>query len=101
MSKTSARVTNSSFVLECKSYCCISLFHKILKNKALAMLMLCFFCLQVAHAQELRCNVQVMSSKIEGTNKKVYETLQKAIYEFMNNRAWTSHTYTARRTHRM
>jgi hypothetical protein len=36
-----------------------------------------------------------MSSKIEGTNKKVYETLQKAIYEFMNNRAWTSHTYTA------
>jgi hypothetical protein len=45
-------------------------------------------------SQELRCNVQVVSQQIQGTNKQVFETLQKAIYEFMNNRVWTDHVYT-------
>jgi len=45
-------------------------------------------------AQELRCNVQVISQQIQGTNKQVFQTLQNAIYEFMNNRVWTDHVYT-------
>ena len=45
-------------------------------------------------AQELRCNVQVVSQQIQGTNKQVFQTLQNAIYEFMNNRVWTDHVYT-------
>lgn len=44
--------------------------------------------------QELRCNVQVVSQGIQGTNKQVFQTLQNAIYEFMNNRVWTDHVYT-------
>ncbi|MGM0496755.1 MAG: DUF4835 family protein [Bacteroidota bacterium] len=40
-------------------------------------------------AQELRCNVQVNSSQIQGTNKEVFRTLQKDIYEFVNERSWT------------
>ena len=40
-------------------------------------------------SQELRCNVQVVSSQIQGTNKEVFRTLQDEIYEFMNNRIWT------------
>jgi len=44
-------------------------------------------------AQELRCNVSVVSSQIQGTNKQVFQTLQNAIYEFMNNTAWTNHIY--------
>jgi hypothetical protein len=44
--------------------------------------------------QELKCNVQINTSQIQGTNKKVYQTLQTALYEFMNNKAWTTHTYT-------
>jgi hypothetical protein len=43
--------------------------------------------------QELRCNVQVVSQQIQGTNKQVFQTLQNAIYEFMNNRVWTDHVY--------
>lgn len=43
--------------------------------------------------QELRCNVQVISQQIQGTNKQVFQTLQNAIYEFMNNRVWTDHVY--------
>ncbi|MCP4309964.1 MAG: DUF4835 family protein [Bacteroidetes bacterium] len=45
-------------------------------------------------AQEFRCNVQVISQQIQGTNKQVFQTLQNAIYEFMNNRVWTDHVYT-------
>jgi len=40
-------------------------------------------------SQELRCSVGVSSMEIEGTNKDVFITLQKAITEFMNNRRWT------------
>lgn len=47
----------------------------------------------IAAAQELRCNVQVVSQQIQGTNKQVFQTLQNAIYEFMNNRVWTDHVY--------
>ncbi len=45
------------------------------------------------NAQELKCNVQVVSQKISGSNKQVFETMQNAIFEFMNNRVWTDHVY--------
>ncbi len=48
----------------------------------------------LAVGQEFRCNVQVVSQQIQGTNKQVFQTLQNAIYEFMNNRVWTDHVYT-------
>ncbi|MEN8157486.1 MAG: DUF4835 family protein [Bacteroidota bacterium] len=47
-----------------------------------------------ASGQELRCNVQVNHTKVQGTNVQVFQTLQNAIYEFMNNRVWTDHVYT-------
>jgi len=47
----------------------------------------------VAQAQELKCNVQVISQKVAGSNKQVFETMQNAIFEFMNNRVWTDHVY--------
>ncbi len=45
-------------------------------------------------AQELKCNVQIVSQQIQGTNKQVFQTLQNAVYEFMNDRVWTNHVYT-------
>ncbi len=44
-------------------------------------------------AQELKCNIQINSQKIQGTNRVVYQTLQTALYEFMNNTSWTNHVY--------
>ena len=38
--------------------------------------------------------MQVLSQQIQGSNKQVFQTLQNAIYEFMNNRVWTNHVYT-------
>lgn len=40
-------------------------------------------------AQELNCTVKVIHSQVQGTNTGVFETLETAITEFMNNRSWT------------
>ncbi len=45
------------------------------------------------NAQELQCNVSVSSKQIEGTNRDIFNTLQKALSEFMNNRRWTERQY--------
>jgi hypothetical protein len=44
-------------------------------------------------AQELNCNVQISAQKIQGSNRQVFETMQRDIYEFMNNTVWTNHVY--------
>ena len=61
--------------------------------KKVVVLFVFLFMSVISMGQELRCNVQVVSSQIQGTNKQVFQTLQTAIYEFMNNTAWTSHVY--------
>lgn len=44
-------------------------------------------------AQEFLCQVSVNSSQVEGSEKKVFQTLQSALYEFVNNRKWTNYVY--------
>lgn len=48
---------------------------------------------QTLAAQELKCNVVVVAPKIEGYNKKVFETMQTSLNEFMNGQKWTEHIY--------
>lgn len=43
----------------------------------------------VAAAQELNCKVKILHSQVQGTNTSVFETLETALNEFMNNRSWT------------
>ena len=43
-----------------------------------------------ACAQELLCNVRVNSSQVQTSDRKVFQTMQKEVYEFINNRKWTS-----------
>jgi hypothetical protein len=57
-------------------------------------LTLVFFLFSVGlMAQELECQVSINSQQIPGTDKRVFESLQKALYEFVNNRKWTTYTY--------
>lgn len=58
----------------------------------LGVLLLVIFSFGVK-AQEFRCMVQVVSPSIQGTNRGVFETLQKSIMEFMNSQRWTEHKY--------
>jgi len=54
------------------------------------LLLLCILLLTgIVQAQELNCTIQINSDQIQGTNKSVFNTLQKSISDFMNNRKWT------------
>ncbi len=45
--------------------------------------------ISLINGQELNCTVKVNHSQIQGTSAGVFESLETAISEFMNNRSWT------------
>jgi len=59
----------------------------------LFLLILVIFLNLNIYAQELNCNVQILTQQIQGTNKQVFQTLEGAIYEFINNTSWTNHSF--------
>ncbi|MCB0799765.1 MAG: DUF4835 family protein [Bacteroidales bacterium] len=46
-----------------------------------------------ARSQELYCNVQVSAQKIQGSNREVFQNMQRDIYEFMNSMVWTDNIF--------
>lgn len=52
-----------------------------------------FFSAGILQAQELNCNVKINSSQVPNVNKRIFETLEKSIYEFMNNTKWTEDVF--------
>jgi hypothetical protein len=62
--------------------------------KYISLFILSLFIL-ISHvfAQELRCNVTISASRIQGANQNLFRTMQSDIYEFMNTRKWTDHIY--------
>lgn len=51
---------------------------------------LCMFLTNMVAAQELQCSIQVNSNQVAGTDKTVFQNLQTALYEFINNTKWTN-----------
>jgi hypothetical protein len=45
--------------------------------------------------QEFLSNITVNSQQVEGTDKRVYENMQTALQEFINNRIWTNYDFKA------
>ena len=45
------------------------------------------------HSQELNCKVIVNSDKVPEVQKSIFNTLQKSITEFVNNRKWSEMTF--------
>lgn len=43
--------------------------------------------------QEINCQVQVTARQIQGTDRTAFETMQTALYEFINARKWTPYSY--------
>ncbi|GAB4376902.1 MAG: DUF4835 family protein [Salibacteraceae bacterium] len=66
-----------------------------MKLKRLYSALVLFLVLLVADAgaQELNCRVEINSSKVENSDKAVFDALQRSVYEFMNSRRWTSDRY--------
>ena len=44
-------------------------------------------------AQELNCNLVVNAQQTGNENVQVFKTLEKQLYEFVNNTRWTNKTY--------
>ncbi|MEI6173415.1 MAG: DUF4835 family protein [Bacteroidota bacterium] len=62
-----------------------------ISNKAFIFVLLIVLSFFRISAQELNCVVNVATPKVEGTDKRVFESMQSAIYEFVNNRKWTNY----------
>lgn len=66
---------------------------KLPRNLKYIVLFLLMLISELANSQELNCNVQVSAQKIQGSNRQVFQSMQKDIYEFMNNTIWTDNVY--------
>jgi hypothetical protein len=49
----------------------------------------CLLSFSTSQAQELQCDVRVNSNKVQGSDKTIYQNLQTALYEFINNTKFT------------
>ncbi|MBL4587244.1 MAG: DUF4835 family protein [Flavobacteriales bacterium] len=52
-----------------------------------------FFVAVGVQAQELNCTVTVVSPSVQNTEKRIFQTLQKDIREFMNSTKWTTDVF--------
>jgi hypothetical protein len=59
----------------------------MIKQAFLAFVLL--FLVRFVTAQELYCKVQIQYQQIQGVDPSVFEEMEKAIFEFMNNRKWS------------
>ncbi len=59
-------------------------------KKILLTILVVISSLTLLKAQEFLVNISVSAPTIEGTDRRVFEALQSALYEFMNNRKWTN-----------
>jgi hypothetical protein len=57
--------------------------------KILSLYILLFLLSGAAAAQDLNASVQVLSPKIQSTNKRIFQTLETAIKDFINGRKWS------------
>ncbi|MFA6126123.1 MAG: DUF4835 family protein [Bacteroidales bacterium] len=48
---------------------------------------------RMAPAQELNCMISVVSQQVQGSNRDIYDNMQKAMMEFVNNQNWTDHIF--------
>lgn len=57
------------------------------------LLFLLLFVSMGINAQELNATVEINSTKIEGTNKSVFDDLKKTLTDFINSRKWTEYEF--------
>jgi hypothetical protein len=49
--------------------------------------------MQTQQVQELNATLTINSDKVQGTDKQIFGTLQKALLDFINNKKWTTATF--------
>ena len=64
-----------------------------IKSRLLLTAMMLILTAGVVTSQELYCNVQVSAQKIQGSNREIFQSMQRDIYEFMNSMVWTDNLF--------
>jgi hypothetical protein len=62
-------------------------------KKILLIFTVCSVFVSLTNAQEIKCNVTVNSNQIPQVERDIFDALQKGVYEFVNNTAWTEEVY--------
>lgn len=63
-------------------------------RKKLIFVLLFVVAINAVHAQEIQCRLTVITNKISTqVNKNVFQTLQTALTNFLNNRKWTNDAF--------
>lgn len=57
------------------------------------LLTLFFLSLSTVNSQELNCKVSINSNQITGSDRQIFQTLEKAVNEFINNTKWTNKSF--------
>ena len=66
-----------------------------IRNQKFLLIILLGFFTAIASAQELRCQLTVNAQKVTGVDPVVFQTMQTALNEFMNNKVWTTDQFSA------
>jgi len=61
--------------------------------KKYILIILAFIGFITLHAQEIKCNVTVNSTQVAQVEQDIFVALQKGIFEFVNNTAWTEEVF--------
>ncbi len=65
-------------------------------HKTFSFFLVFFFAVTVpvfSSAQELKCTVEIIAQKLQTTDVRVFQTLETAVFEFMNTRKWTNDVF--------
>lgn len=62
-------------------------------KKSLFIFCILHFAFHSSFAQELNCQVSVLTPQIQSSDKRIYNTLQTAITEFLNNTKWNEDNF--------
>jgi Domain of unknown function (DUF4835) len=66
-------------------------------SKKMFFVLLLFGLYSVSSAQEIQARITINSSRVSSqTDKKIFQTLQTALHNFLNNRKWTTETFQSR-----
>ncbi len=75
--------------LSSQSVKCTSVFCSLKSRTFTLFILTVILSVTVTSAQELNCTVKVITPQLQTTDPKIFEDMQKAVYELMNNRRWT------------
>lgn len=62
-------------------------------KKAIVIIVIYFAGLAPSFSQEFLGNIQIQSQGIEGVDPSVFRNMETTIFEFMNNRVWSSYNF--------